>query len=132
MNKTTEEMRAELEAAGYELLPEHFDGMTFSDYTGWIKCPDGKWIEGEEFPYKKQSEAQEALRKANESTIQKAYEHLQKERQFEAMKAFIEKVAAYDVQDNFNGRMSDEQTIADAHMRNLEDFVNEAQKLLVE
>lgn len=94
--KTLEQMREELDKAGYEFLSEHFAGMSFDDFTGWVLAPDGTWIEGESFGYKMQSGWQEAKRKADESCIEKAWQHYQREKQHEAMREFVNEMANLD------------------------------------
>ena len=121
--KTIEEMKAELEAAGYWFTTsddELYDG------TFWtVRLPGGHWECGysTDIPCKMDEECTEFL-------VTHAYAHLLQERQYQAMKAFVERVAHYDVQANFNQYMSDREAIANANSSNLENFVDEAKKLL--
>ena len=104
---TVEEMKAELEANDYK------DIADYEHLEAWGK-PHPIYGFYTIFP-----------------NIYVAHEHLQKERQFEAMKALIERLAVYDVQDTFNATMTDYEAIADRHVNNLDDFVDEAKTIAV-
>lgn len=101
-----EEMRAELEVAGYKDIAnsDHLEAwaMAHPVYGFDIVFPN----------------------------IYVAHEHLQKERQFEALKEFVEKLASYDVQNSFTQYMGDDMAIWRADSTSLAGFVEEAKKLL--
>lgn len=87
-----EAMKQELIEAGYQFLAEHFAGMSFDDYTGWVQAPDGTWIEGESFSYKMRSDWEEAQRKADDSCIEKTYQHLQEKKRLAAMEDVLSSI----------------------------------------
>lgn len=115
-----ETMQSELKEAGYQFLPEHFDGDSFSDFTGWTLAPDGVWIEGGEFSYKLYSDADAARQKANDSTIEKAYAHLQQQKELVALREFVADVANADF------------TASDLRTKGAEAYRKEARKLVAQ
>jgi uncharacterized protein YukE len=112
-----EAMKSELIEAGYEFLPEHWEGMSFDEFTGWVKAPNGDWIEGESFSYRKQHEADITRNQANNSCIQKAYAHLTKERQFAAQSQEIAALQA---------RVSELEGVAQAYRDDIKTMIDGA------
>jgi hypothetical protein len=87
---TIEEMRAELEAAGYVFTTNYKHPASANLWLFEVRSADG-WIFRDSGHYAA-DEVDNARMK--EDVVKQAYEHLQKERQFEAMKALIGELRA--------------------------------------
>lgn len=110
---TTEEMKAELEAAGYS--------VRLQVRGSYIRLPfnEDVFIGGVII---------QALENDTNGLIRYAYTHLQKERQFEAMIAFVDKVAKTETIDKVLAQ--DEHAMIYSEHPKLKELVEEAKKLI--